>query len=143
VKTTKRTVPIEDFFRVSVQQTTILDADEIVTEIRLPVPAEGTKSAFGKFALRASIDFPIVNCAAAVTLSQGKVTAARICLNAVYIRPYRPAASEEAILGKLLTDENIERAADAAVSGAKPLSRNRYMVQIARTMVKRAMLACR
>jgi len=143
VKTTKRTVPIEDFFSVSVQKTTILDADEIVTEIRLPLPVEGTKSAFGKFALRASIDFPIVNCAAAVTVSQGKAIAARICLNAVYVTPYRPAASEEAILGKPLTDVNIERAADAAVSGAKPLSRNRYMVQIARTMVKRAMLACR
>jgi xanthine dehydrogenase YagS FAD-binding subunit len=143
VKTTKREVPIEDFFRVSVQQTTILDADEIVTEIQLPLPTEGTKSAFGKFALRTSIDFPLVNCAAAVALSQGKAIAARICLNAVYVRPYRPVASEEAILGKPLTGENIERAADAAVSCAKPLGRNRYMVQIARTMVKRALLACR
>jgi xanthine dehydrogenase YagS FAD-binding subunit len=136
-------VPIEDFFRVSVQKTTILDADEIVTEIRLPLPAEGTKSAFGKFAMRASIDFPIVNCAAAVAISQGKTVAARICLNAVYVRPYRPTASEETILGKPLIDENIERAADAAVFGATPLSRNRYMVQIARTMVKRILLACR
>jgi xanthine dehydrogenase YagS FAD-binding subunit len=142
VKTTKRTVSIEDFFTVSIEKTTILDLDEIVTEIQLPLPAEGTKSAFGKFALRSSIDFPIVNCAAAVTLSKGKVAAARICLNAVYVRPYRPAASEEAILGKPLTEENVELAADASVSGARPLSRNRYMVQIARTMVKRVLLAC-
>ncbi len=142
VKTTKRTVPVEDFFTVSVEKTTILDVDEIVTEIQLPLPAEGTKSAFGKFALRSSIDFPIVNCAAAVTLSEGKAVAAKICLNAVYVRPYRPAAAEEAILGKPLTEENVELAADASVSGAKPLSRNRYMVQIAHTMVKRVLLAC-
>ncbi len=52
VRTTKRTIPAEDFFRVSVTGTTILEKDEIVLEIDIPTPAPGTGSAFSKFALR-------------------------------------------------------------------------------------------
>jgi xanthine dehydrogenase YagS FAD-binding subunit len=85
IKTTKRTIPIDEFFQVNVRKTTVLDPEEIVTEIFIPAPVSGARSAFLKFALRKSIDFPIVNCAAAITTSEGRVTAARICLNAVYV----------------------------------------------------------
>ena len=142
VKTTRRILPVEDFFQVGVQKTTVLDPDEIVTEIQVPVQAAGTKSAFLKFALRRSIDFPIVNCAAAITTSEDRVVGARICLNAVYVKPYRATVAEDLILEKILNDKIVETAADAAVSTAKPLTHNRYMVQIAREMVKRVLSAC-
>ena len=142
-KTTKRTIPLDDFFGVDVRKTTVLDPDEIVTELRIPAPAKGAKSAFLKFALRKSIDFPIVNCAAAVTLSGDRVASAKICLNAVYVKPYRASAGEELIRGKTLGDDDIGAAADAAVSGAVPMTRNRYLIQVARTLVKRALIACR
>jgi len=143
VKTTKRTIPMDDFFGVDVRKTTVLDPDEIVTELRIPSPAKGAKSAFLKFALRKSIDFPIVNCAACVTMAGTRVRAARVFLNAVYVKPYRAQGAEESIQGKALSDGNIEAAADAAVSAANPMTRNRYMVQIARTLVKRTLMACR
>ena len=128
---------------VEVSKTTVLDDDEILTEIHIPVPPPGSKSAFLKFALRKSIDFPIVNCAAMITTSAGKVKAARICLNAVYVKPYRALRAEDAILGKEIDEANAEAAGNAFVSDAKPLPHNRYMVQIAKVMVKRAILACK
>jgi xanthine dehydrogenase YagS FAD-binding subunit len=143
VKTTKRTIPADDFFTVNVRKTTVLDPDEIVTEIFLPTPGRGSKSCFIKFALRKSIDFPIVNCAASLTLSGDTVAEARVCLNAVYVKPYRAVAAEEFLVGKAPSDENIQKAADAAVEGAKPMTRNKYMVQIARVLVKRTVTACR
>ena len=142
IKTSKRTVPAEDFFQVEVSKTTILDDDEIVIDIQIPVPVDGAKSAFFKFALRKSIDFPIVNCAAMMTVSKGKVSAARICLNAVYVKPYRAMKAEAAIIGKEVSDANAEVAGSAVVSDAKPLHDNSYMVQVAKTLVKRAILAC-
>ena len=142
IKTSKRTINADDFFQVEVSKTTVLDEDEIVTEIQVPEPTEETKSSFFKFALRKSIDFPIVNCAAMITKSAGKVAAARICLNAVYVKPYRAVKGEEAIIGKKINEANAEAAGDAAVSAAKPLADNKYMVQIAKIMVKRAILAC-
>jgi xanthine dehydrogenase YagS FAD-binding subunit len=142
-KTTKRTIPLDDFFGVDIRKTTVLDPDEIVTELKIPTPPKGAKSAFLKFSLRKSIDFPIVNCAAFVTMSGDRVKEARICLNAVYVKPYRAPAAEELIKGKTLGDDDVAQAADAAVSAALPMTRNRYMVQIARTLVKRTLMACR
>jgi xanthine dehydrogenase YagS FAD-binding subunit len=140
IKTSRRSIKAEDFFQVSVAKTTVLDDDEIVTAIQIPKPAG--KSAFVKFALRKAIDFPIVNCAAMVAISKKKVTAARICLNAVYVKPYRATAAEEAIKGKAINETNTEAAGAAAVSDARPMPYNAYMVQIAKTMVKRAILGC-
>jgi xanthine dehydrogenase YagS FAD-binding subunit len=143
VRTSKRTIGAEDFFQVGVSKTTVLEGDEVVTEIQVPRPAAGTKSAFLKFALRKSIDFPIVNCAVMVNGSKGKVDGARICLNAVYVKPYRVRKAEEAIVGKALNEANAEAACEAAVAGAAPRPDNAYMVQVAKIMVKRALLDCK
>ncbi|MBW2204890.1 MAG: molybdopterin dehydrogenase, partial [Deltaproteobacteria bacterium] len=61
---------------------------------------------------------------------------------AVYVKPYRAVGAEEAIIGKEINDTNAEAAGSAAVSDAKPLQDNAYMVQVAKIMVKRAILAC-
>lgn len=143
IRTSKRTIRAEDFFQVEVSRTTVLEPDEMVINIHISAPQAGTKSAFFKFALRKSIDFPIVNCAAMITTTKSKVSAARICLNAVYVKPYRALAAEEAIMGKKINEANAEAAGSAAVASAKPLSDNAYMVQAARALVKNAVLACR
>jgi xanthine dehydrogenase YagS FAD-binding subunit len=141
IRTTKRSVKAEDFFEVSVTKTTILDADEIVTEIHIP-PSQD-KSAFLKFALRKAIDFPIVNCAAMISVSGGKVTSARICLNGVYVKPYRALKAEQTLIGNGVTEETAEAAGIACVSDARPMTHNAYMVPVAKVYVKRTILACR
>jgi xanthine dehydrogenase YagS FAD-binding subunit len=142
IATSKRMVDAEDFFQVDVLRTTVLGADEIVTEIHVPEPSSGTRSAFLKFAIRKSIDFPIVNCAAMITSLAGKVSAARICLNAVFGRPYRAIQAEEAIVGKAIDVTTAEAAGISALSDAKPLEYNRYMVHIGKELVKRTIITC-
>jgi len=142
IVTSSRTIDVEKFFEVKPVKTTVLKADEIVTEIQVPEPAAGSSSAFLKFALRKSIDFPIVNCAVMITLRDSKVEKARICLNAVHVIPYRAVKAEQVITGRVIDEAAAEEAGAAAVSEAKPLEHNKYMVAIARTLVKRAILAC-
>jgi len=142
IKTSSRIIDAESFFEVKPVKTTVLKTDEIVTEIQVPEPPIGTSSTFLKFALRQSIDFPIVNCAAMITVSEGKVAGARICLNAVHVVPYRAVQAEKVITGKSLNETVAEEAGQAAVAEAKPLEHNEYMVAVARTLVKRAILAC-
>jgi xanthine dehydrogenase YagS FAD-binding subunit len=139
VVTSKRTIAIDDFFAVNGEKTTVLDDDEIVTEIQVPTPAAGTKSAFVKYAIRKAFDFPVVNCAAAISGSD-----ASICLNAVYNNPRRATEAEDAIRGQTINDANATAAGEAAVASAVALpgGNNTYMIQIAKTMVKRAILAC-
>ena len=150
IVTNKKTWAIKDFFAVNGENTTALAADEIVTEIQVPTPATGTKSAFTKFALRKSFDFPIVNCAAVITQAAGTVSAASIALNAVYNLPRKATTAETSITGKAINAANADAAGTAAVSGATAMPANantttignKYMIQIAKIMVKRTILAC-
>jgi xanthine dehydrogenase YagS FAD-binding subunit len=137
IVTSKRTINAEEFWAVKIPRSTILDNDEIVTEIQIPGLSAGVKSAFVKFALRSSIDFPIVNCAAAI----GGGTA-RVCLNAVYNRPYRATKAEESIAGKAIDLASAHAAGIAAVTGARALTMNAWKIQVAAGMVKKAILAC-
>ena len=109
---TVRTIDAESFWAVKVLSNTVLAPGEIITQIQIPVPPAGTKSAFIKFAIRKSIDFPIVNCAVMVGAD-----APRICLKAVAPKPYRATQAEAAIAGKPINEVN----AEAAVADARPL----------------------
>lgn len=137
IVTSKKTINAEEFWAVKIPRSTVLDSDEIVTEVQVPGRASGVKSAFVKFALRSSIDFPIVNCAAAI----GGGTA-RICLNAVYNKPYRATKAEESIAGKAIDVASAQAAGTAAVTGARALALNKWKIQVAAGMVKKAILAC-
>jgi xanthine dehydrogenase YagS FAD-binding subunit len=136
VVTNMRKINAENFFDVKFPSSTVLGIGEIITEIQVPMPPAGAKSAFMKFAIRKSIDFPIVNCA--VMVGGG---APRIALNAVAPRPYRAIKAEAAIAGKPINDATAEAAGSAAVEDAKPLAATKYKVQIAKTLVKRTLLA--
>ncbi len=143
IKTTERIVAAEKFFAAAEGKSTVLSDDELVTEIQIPAPASGTRSKFIKFALRKSIDFAIVSCASAIESNGGTVTGARICLNAVYTSPCRATAAEESIMGKSIDETTSEAAGNAAVRYACPLVKNTYKVPIAKTLVKRTILACK
>jgi len=137
IQTTKRLISVDEFWSSHELGLTMLEADEIVTEIQIPEPRAGTKSAFIKYATRGSIDFPIVNCAVMVSPED-----ARICLNAVHPNPYRATKAEEVVKGNVIDEALAEAAGEAAVSTARSLAGNKYKIQIAKTLVKRALLAC-
>ena len=78
-----------------------------------------------------------MNCAAAI----GGGTA-RICLNAVFNKPYRATKAEESIAGKTIDVASAQAAGAAAVTGARALTMNKWKIQVAAGMVKKAILAC-
>ena len=121
-------MPAEEFFKANGARSNVLEDGEVVTEFKVPKAA---KSAFQKFALRKSIDFPVVNCAVA----QGGDGAVRVVLGGVYPAPVRSAEAEAAVAGGVS-----EQAGDAAVAACKPLGKNAYKVEIARTLVKRTLM---
>ena len=136
VITNRRTIPAEEFFTAGIPSNTVLSSGEIITEISIPQPPAGTKSAFKKFAFRKSIDFPIVNCAVLIGSDNP-----RICLNAVAPTPYRAVKAEKAVAGKAMSEDIATAAGEAAVADAIPLEATKYKVQIAKTLVKRTLLS--
>lgn len=131
VSTTKREIPADEFFAANGVRSNVLDDDEVVKSVAVP---KAKRSAFMKYALRKTIDFPIVNCAVAEH-EDGKVS---VVLGGVYPAPLHCAESEK-ILSSGINKSSIEKAADAAVKDCKPLSKNAYKVEIARTLVKRTL----
>lgn len=141
IVTSKDTWEAADFFVIKGEQINSLDADEIVTEIQVPTPAAGTKSAYKKFAFRKAIDFPVVSCAAVITSSGGTVTAASIVLGGVHNSPRKASEAETSITGEAIDATTAEAAGTAATTGAVALNKNKYKIQLAKAMVKRALLA--
>ncbi len=60
----------------------------------------------------------------------------------MHSNPYRALAAEEVVSGNAINTQIIDSASEAAVSGAIALPMNKYKIQIAKGMVKKAILAC-
>ena len=141
IRTTKKAFDADNFFDAGVLTSTALDADELVTEIEIPLPKPSTKQTFLTFKRRKSEDFPIIEVACVLQTDNQRVSQARIVLGAAAPVPMRMREVEDFLKGKALTEEVAERAGDLAVKNAYPLAKNKYKVQIAKTLIKRAILS--
>ncbi|MEW6667064.1 MAG: FAD-dependent oxidoreductase [Thermodesulfobacteriota bacterium] len=137
IRTTKRTVLASKFFSAGAG---LLAHDELIMGVTIPALPEGARCGYTKFRMRNSIDFPIVSLATLFEMDSGTFRDARIVLGAVAPVPVRVAAAEEFLKGKTPCEEVAEEAAALAVKGAIPLSGNAYKVQVAKTLVKRAIM---
>ncbi len=116
----QRTIASDDFFQGVF--TTALADNEIVTEVRFPVPAAHTGSAYVKMPNPAS-HFAIVGVAAVVTMGgDGRCEAARIGVSGVALKPFRSAAAEAVLVGSAGDDAAITAAAEEAAAGVEALS---------------------
>ena len=137
-----RSVPIQQFFVLPEKDMThenVLAPGELVTTISLPAPRAGLVSVYRKARARASWDFALAACAAAITIEQGKVTAARIVLGAAAPIPWRVEGAERMLIGRRLDEPTRARVAAAALNGATPLEHNAYKVAMLRGVVSEAL----
>jgi aerobic carbon-monoxide dehydrogenase medium subunit len=113
----RREIAAPDFFRTFL--TTALEPDELLTEVRFPAAAPGTGAAFQEVSRRRG-DFAMAGAAAQVTIQEGAVADARICLNAVAAVPFRCRESEQALLGTRADPAALRVAAEAALDVLDP-----------------------
>ena len=81
-----------------------------------------------------------MSVASVLTVDNGVCKDARIVLGAVAPEPVRARNAEEAIKGRTIDEDIAAEAAKHALAGASPLKMNGYKVEIAKTLVKRAIL---
>ncbi len=138
-----RTVPAERFFALSrpdPQRENTLPPGEILSEIKVPA-APRVRSTYTSIRERAAFDWPLVSAAVALRIEGGLVREARIVLGAMATRPWRSPAAERALVGRRLDDATGEAVAQAAVTGAQPLSDNGYKVELAKALLRRTLAA--
>ena len=140
IKTTKRTLDADDFFTASVMKCTVLDDSELVEEIEIPAPAKTNRQGYQKFRIRNSIDFPIVSLAYSFNLDGQTIKDARIALGAVAPVPVRAQAVEDYLEGKPASDETAIVAGEVAVREVKPLSKNKFKVQVVKGLLRKMLM---
>jgi xanthine dehydrogenase YagS FAD-binding subunit len=138
-----RSMPLENFFvttKDNLYQENVLAPGELVAEVRVPEPKAGTKSAFHKARIRGSWDFALASAAVSLRAENGVVRECRICLGGVSSRPYRSEAAEKALIGKKADEATAKAAAEAALAPAEPMSMNAYKVDLAKAILRRAIM---
>ena len=112
----ERTINAADFFQGPF--TTALAADEVLTEIRIPVLPRSSGT-YLKLERKVG-DFATVGVAVQVSLSNGSIGTAGIGLTSVGARNLKATAAEEALRGQPPTDQVIADAARLAAEVAEP-----------------------
>ncbi len=130
----RRRVPLGSFF-TGVRRT-VLAPDELLVEIVVPAPGPRSGGHYLRHTPRRELDIAVVGVASQVTLSDGVCARARIALAAVAPTPLRATAAEQALEGRPLTAELIERAAALAVDAARPISDQRGSADYRRHLVR-------
>ena len=127
----------------NVEKETVLTPDEIVTEILLPPPVQGSRGSYRKVRARRSWDFALAGVALALKFQGEVVEQARVVLSGAAPIPWRSREAEEAITGKRLDGETAARAARAAVKDARPLKNNGYKVPLFRGLIEEELVRIR
>jgi carbon-monoxide dehydrogenase medium subunit len=111
----RRTVKVDDFFKGLMM--TAVGPDEILAEIRVPVPPAGSGAAYLKFPHPAS-RFAVVGVCAALTVDgKGICTKAGVGVTGAGTRAVRAKGVEAGLAGKALDQAAIEAAAAKAADG--------------------------
>jgi aerobic carbon-monoxide dehydrogenase medium subunit len=130
----ERVIPVDGFFITLF--TTVLQHDEIVTEIRIPTPPARSGGAYLKLERKVG-DFATAAVAAQVTVDPGGTCRkAGIALTNVGATPIKAAKAEEFLQGKKLDDASITQAAQLAAEAAQPSSDLRGPEEYKRALVK-------
>lgn len=134
----ERTIPASDFFSGLFE--TALEADELLTEIRVPKLDERKHAwSYQKFHRRAQ-DWAIVGVAAVIEKSNGGIENAAIGLTNMGSTPLRASAVESALSGA--KPDDVAAAAEKAADGTSPPADTNgsadYRKHLARVLTRRA-----
>jgi carbon-monoxide dehydrogenase medium subunit len=147
----EREMPLEDFI-IGVRSIDLREG-EILTKFKIPEPSPKSVSFFANAGARDAMEIDCVNMAVNLELEDDKQTVkfVKLVQGSVYIKPLVSRAVPDLLIGKKLTDELIEEAAEKARSEAKPISdvrasewyRYEMVAVLTRQLLKKAFAAAR
>jgi 4-hydroxybenzoyl-CoA reductase subunit beta len=116
-----RVINANDFYTPDGIYNTVKRADEIVTEVRVPI-VDGRRSAFEKLRRRGSIDFPLLNVAARFDLRDGAIAGADLVVSTLAARPKRVTAASRLPSGTVPSERLWQELSEAAYKQCRPLT---------------------
>lgn len=135
-KVKERAVPVEAFFTGPGK--TVLQAGELIREIRLPKPEDCSGGAFRKIA-RVTLDIAKINCAAYLERNGKVCTLARVVVGSAAPTAVRVKSVEKLFTGAEITEDLLRRAAAEAARDISPIddvrSSREYRTEVAAVLV--------
>jgi aerobic carbon-monoxide dehydrogenase medium subunit len=138
----ERVIPVADWFDGYL--TTARRPDELLVEVRFPAARQGTGTSFLEVARRHG-DFAIVGLATSLTLSDGKISDARLAFAGMSDVPVRATEAESVLIGERPSAELFDEAAGRAIADIDPPSdlhgSPEYRKKVAATLARRGLRA--
>ena len=137
-----RVFPVEDLYRLPEGTPHLehaLAPGELIVEVSVPGGPHAHRARYLKVRDRSSYEFAIVSAAAAINIERGVIRDVRIACGGVGTRPWRMRDCEQALVGKAPVRQAFETAARLSLDGAKPLSGNRYKLELLPRTIVRAL----
>ncbi|HSF22735.1 MAG TPA: xanthine dehydrogenase family protein subunit M [Blastocatellia bacterium] len=130
----EREIPVESFFPGLF--TTALQPDEILKEIRIPIPAPSSGGAYLKLERKVG-DYATAGVAVQISLNaSGACARAGIGLTNVGFTPLKAAKAEAFLLGKVLDASTIRQASEIAAGESQPVDDIRGSAAYKRDLVR-------
>lgn len=139
----QREVALADFFKDYYE--TVLAPDELLTEVRVPLPRPHTGSVYLKFLPRSADDYATVGAAVSVQIdpASGVCVDCRIAMGCVGVTPVRSSQAESLVRGQSLSEALLHEVGEVAQQDTDPISDTRgsaaYKRAMARVYVRRAL----
>jgi carbon-monoxide dehydrogenase medium subunit len=137
----ERWIPLDEFFQG--YYVTAVRPDELVTEVLIPKAEVGLKGVYIKYTTLSNDDWPTLGVVAFVRLEQGIIRDIRLTVSAVTDVPTKLAEIEHLLLGKQVTEQLIEQAAEMAFDAVEPSEDLRgtpwYKKEMLKVHVRRAL----
>lgn len=135
-----RELPLAEYYQADGTNHTVRAAEELTTEIRVPLPRGPRRSVYSKWSVRKSIDFPLVSVALRFDLEHDAVTApltgVRVVVGVLGSRP-REVTRLEDLVGTRLDDPAVAAGvADRVHAQCKPLENVPYEAPYRREMLR-------
>ncbi len=119
----------------------LLEPGDLIVALRLPAEARAfsAHTRYLKIRERTSYAFAIVSAAACLRIEAGKISDARLALGGVAAKPWRAHAAEKILVGARADTASFRRAAEAALTEAKPSGDNVFKIELAKRIIVRTL----
>ncbi len=137
-----RDIAMHDFYRLpgdTPHLENALQPGELIVAVSVPLLPYAARSTYLKVRDRAQYDFALASAAVALDMRGATIAEARVALGGVATIPWRSMQAENALRGAAASRETFERAAGAALAGARGRGGNDYKIALAQRTLVRAL----
>jgi 4-hydroxybenzoyl-CoA reductase subunit beta len=131
-----RVIPVSQLFHDDGIHPVRLQPGEVLTDVFLPVAGGDVRSAYAKYRVRGSFDFPIASVAAVAHFQGNVCLDAHLVLQGIDTAPVSLPSAESLLSGTSWTPELLEEAASVAFREAHPMDNTSGTISLRRRIVQ-------